>query len=674
MKTFRVDQWGFGCVAALAALLLVASYSNYFHNPFHFDDSHVVEENLYIRSLGNVFHFFSDAGTSSSLPANAVYRPLVPLTLALDYQRGGGLEPWQFRLTQLSLLGLLGVLLVPFYFHLIPSNARRWWHKYLALYAGTLYCLHPTHTETMNIISHRSELLSAIGIVGAFLMYCHFPRGRRFGLYLIPAVIGALAKLPSVMFAPLLLMYRLLCEEQLSLPQAFQGAHRASVRRAVVGSLPAFLVMGATFVFVRGMRHPEADLANTDRLAYVVTQPFVWLRYVRLFFIPTGLTADTDWKVLEHWADPRFLAGSCCILFLVAMIWLTSKKASLRPAAFGLSWFGITLLPTSSIIPLAEVTNDHRVFLPYVGLTWAVVGMVQVGIQNVARRRRRLATPTIAWAVGAMIVLGYAGGTYARNRVWKDGETLWLDVTRKSPANGRGLMNYGLTQMAKGEYERALEYFERARTYNPNYSTLEINLGILHGARGDAVAAESHFKRAIVLAPRYHQAYYFYARWLTGQQRAPEAIEHLRTAIDLSPGNANALHLLMGVYAALGDRSAVDTLVRRLRQIDRQDAMAQSYAARWSPRTPGTSFDSYFRLGSRLINQGNYLEAAQVTRQALEITPDSADALNNLGWALANLGFFREAETYLERSVTIRPGFDLAWANLEWVRKQATGG
>ena len=38
-------------------------------------------------------------------------------------------------------------------------------------------------------------------------------------------------------------------------------------------------------------------------------------------------------------------------------------------------------------------------------------------------------------------------------------------MTRKSPENGRGLMNYGLSQIGQGQYTVALDYFTRALVY-----------------------------------------------------------------------------------------------------------------------------------------------------------------------------------------------------------------
>src|SRR5271156_5552331 len=86
--------------ALFVGLMLCAvtlAYSNHFHNGFHFDDSHAVVDNAYIRSLRNSALFFTDASTFSVLPENRTYRPLVSLSLAIDYWLGHGLNPLYFQ-------------------------------------------------------------------------------------------------------------------------------------------------------------------------------------------------------------------------------------------------------------------------------------------------------------------------------------------------------------------------------------------------------------------------------------------------------------------------------------------------------------------------------------------------------------------------------------------------
>ncbi|HSP34939.1 MAG TPA: tetratricopeptide repeat protein, partial [Thermoanaerobaculia bacterium] len=147
-------------------------------------------------------------------------------------------------------------------------------------------------------------------------------------------------------------------------------------------------------------------------------------------------------------------------------------------------------------------------------------------------------------AVAALLLVAMAYGTHERNIVWHTEESLWLDVTRKSPQNGRGLMTYGVIRMGKGDYTTADEYFQRALPLVPEYSYLHVNIAILKGALGRSAEAEEHFLTAQRLDPGNPVAYFFYARWLTQVGRVPEAIGQARRATDLSPGYADAQDLL----------------------------------------------------------------------------------------------------------------------------------
>jgi len=89
------------CGVALAATIAV--YANHFQNAFHFDDSHTILNNAFVRSVGNIPLFFTTAATFSSLPANQSYRPLVTTIFVIDYWSGGGLNPLAFHITSFSL-------------------------------------------------------------------------------------------------------------------------------------------------------------------------------------------------------------------------------------------------------------------------------------------------------------------------------------------------------------------------------------------------------------------------------------------------------------------------------------------------------------------------------------------------------------------------------------------
>jgi hypothetical protein len=177
---------------------------------------------------------------------------------------------------------------------------------------------------------------------------------------------------------------------------------------------------------------------------YLITQPFVALHYFISFFAPLTLSADTDLNAFPTVFTPAALAGFTFVAALAWAIWFTSRRRMLRPVCFGLAWFVLSLLSTA-VFPLAEVENDHRMFMPFAGLVLAVTWTMVLAIRgHVTTRRVHVAV------VASLILACYGQGAWRRNRVWSSEETLWKDVTQKSPRNGRGLMNYGLTLMAKG--------------------------------------------------------------------------------------------------------------------------------------------------------------------------------------------------------------------------------
>lgn len=605
------------CAAAI--VLIAAAYANSLDNSFHFDDAHVIESNLFLRSLGNVPRFFTDANTFSSLPQNATYRPLVTLSLALDYARGA-LDPRPYHVTQLVLLLVTGSLLVVFF---IPVIGR-----WPALFAATLFCVHTANTETMNLISARSELLSAIGLLASFVLYQRSPFARRTLLYLVPLAVGALAKAPLVVFAPLLFCYALVIERQ-------------PAKRALRIAVPPLVLGVALLLFLNSMNSPQWKSGGGSMYRYVITQPFVWLHYARLFFLPVGLTADTDWEPFAHWYDTRAVAGYAFLALLVMAI-----RRAPAAIAFGLAWFAVALVPTS-IFPLAEVANEHRIFFAYIGGVLALATLVRT--RNAA-------------AIAVALLLAHAIGTHERNKVWKTEETLWADVVSKSPGNGRAWMNYGLTQMAKGRYAEAKQSFVRAAAHTRNYSTLEINQGIVDAALGEHASAERHFRRALELSPD-HNAHFYFARWLLRRGRGPEALAHLRTAVQLSPGKPQQRALLMRLLAASG-APELRALAEETRRIDPNEPALREIERRWP------SYDAAFQEGLRAIRRRDWLSAAHACRDALRHDPRSADAYNNLGWCLAELGFREDAVGAYERALALAPGHERARNNLALLRRR----
>lgn len=128
-----------------------------------------------------------------------------------------------------------------------------------------------------------------------------------------------------------------------------------------------------------------------------------------------GLTADTDLQLFSVWYDTRVAAGLVCLALLLRGLWVSSRRRASRPIAFGLAWFGLALVPASSVFPLAEVSNAHRVFFPYIGLVLAVVWGVALQIHQWCATwpHRRPLLLSVAWMVAVLVLGGHAWQRFA---------------------------------------------------------------------------------------------------------------------------------------------------------------------------------------------------------------------------------------------------------------------
>ena len=174
---------------------------------------------------------------------------------------------------------------------------------------------------------------------------------------------------------------------------------------------------------------------------YLISQPMVLVHYIVTCFIPYNLSADTDWKVYSTIFDYRAMLGILLILGLIYIALKASKDKETRLFSFGILWFFIGHLPTSSFITFAEILNDHRSFMPYLGLTIASVSGAKYLLDKYLAEEIR--QKSVQGLIAVLLVLALGANAYGvreRNKVWKDGNSLWRDVAEKSPNNGRGLM------------------------------------------------------------------------------------------------------------------------------------------------------------------------------------------------------------------------------------------
>jgi tetratricopeptide (TPR) repeat protein len=661
----------------LMLLLTLITYLNHFDNAFHFDDFHTIVNNANIRTLRNTPRFFTDGSTSSVLPQNQAYRPVTVLSLAIDYWLAGDYYPSYFQTSTFILFLIQGILMVFLFKKVFDRSFILGPNVYIALVAVTWYMLHPANAETVNYIIARTDVQSTLFVLLGLVMFIFSPFCRKTWLYLIAVGIGALCKPPAVMFAPILFFYILFFEEKIGLNELFKKSRVKQILHVVVKTLPSIIFCAAMYVLTDRMTPKTWQPGGASLMQYLITQPFVILHYFGEFFLPRSLSADTDWKLLPSVWDIRFVAGFAFIILMLIIAVYTSKKVRLRPISFGIIWFFLALIPTSSIIPLAEVLNDHRMYFPFIGLVMSVswaLGLLYIKYSSVLKKE-------VVFMVIALILAAYAYGTWQRNIVWESEESLWRDVTIKSPENGRGLMNYALALYSKSDFYDAEKYLKLAEKITPEYPSVYTNLGLVKEMEGQDVMAENYFKAGVKLGSDYPDPLTFYGRFLIKQWRFTDAIPLLQKAIAVSPMDIEARTLLMTIYSMTADWDKLKELAQQSLRLFPQNPDVLDYLdAAEKKENELDVVDEKIKLQPDYLKFANlsllnyqfrrYEQCVATAQEALNINPQYAEAYNNIGAAYVKLKQYDKAIDALKQALKLNPAFALAKNNLDSAERE----
>lgn len=622
---------------------LTAVYWNHFDNGFHFDDSHTIISNSYIRDLSNISLFFQDARTTSTLPPNQAYRPMVTCLNAIDLWLAGAMEPRVFH--QHIFLEFL-LLLMLFYFLLVKlfsmADGRK--HRLVALLSTAFFAFHAATAETINYIIARSDGFSTLMVLAGMLIYVSASRWKK-TLGLIPFVLGCLAKPTALMLAPLLFVYELLMEQPPVLVRNEKTTLVSKETDAFKKTGVYFLIGICMYFFTQSMASETAlSMSHASATDYLITQMAVIAFYLRIFLIPTGLSADSDMKLL-HSVDATVIVGVLIILSLILVGYLAARKKETLPISFGILWFFIALAPTSSIVPQDDVMNHHRTFFPYLGLTIALGWSVRLVFAKLTDNLpSALARSVLATTV--FIVIGAnAFGTYERNEVWDNEESLWKDVAEKSPNNGRGLMAYGMQLLQKGDNEGALKYLEKAsKTSFGTHPYLVANLARCYAALGQNDLAKQYFELSLTGGDNFPECHYHYAIWLAAQGDLQMAHQQISKLLQISPSHGDA---------------------KRIR-----DALEAEMTKRAEQKSIQEAAEKYVALSLQYYHAGRFSECVVLCQKAIELRPDYADAYNNMCSAYNELKQYELAVKACEKALSIKPDFELAKNNLNWSKHQ----
>lgn len=540
--------------ACFVALLGFIAFANSFFGDFVLDDVYEIEQN---PNMNHLLPPWRAALGGRVVPA----RPLPYYTFAIDtylWRR----NPIGYHIVNIALhlgsaLLLFGIarrtLLSP---KLVERYGRH--ATTLALCIATLWVVHPIQTQAVTYVYQRIESMMAFFFIASFYCFVRSQSSAHEKRWLIGSVACALAsvmcKESGVAIPPLVLLYDVVFASD-----SWRDAARSRYRYYIALLLtyvPLLALLAYQSQAYEEFRDPRSALG------YALSQPIVILRYLELCFYPTEQCLDYLWQMEtkpHRIIGPMLLVG---IPFVAGVVGCLKR----RPWGFLIAAFFLPLLPTSSLIPVNDLANEHRMYISLAAVATAGVLLgfaAYLRLAELTERPKAAAIPFGLTAAFAIVALMCA--TNLRNRVYFDRVGLWEDVVRKAPHNVRALENLSNACLRTGDAEniaRAADVGRKIISMDRANNRGYLALGSALLALDDREGAIENLSAAVLLNPRGPTAYAHLAAAVrpTDPQRAAE-LDAMALARD--PDHVVSLVNLANAKARAADFDGAEQLLRR---------------------------------------------------------------------------------------------------------------
>ncbi len=527
----------------VALLLLVASLSPALRGEFVYDDyPYLVENPDLTGDLSRVGRLFTSSFPSHA-PERGLYRPVTALSFRLD-RLAGPAQPLRSHAVNLALAMALVLL--------VYRTLSRFLGMEAVLAATLLFAVHPVHVEAFAWVTGRSELLAALGLLGAFTLAHDVAGGRGGALRATLAgglLLAAFLAKESALVALLLLVLAIVFDPKLR--SRAKTALAALTLAAIVGFAARLSVLG-------GLGPSAGERVGAERL--IERGPLIVAaagEHLRLLLWPHPLSVERMTIPPQTWSDPRVLVGGLFVIaFLAVAAWRSVRSG---PSRFFALWPFVALLPVAHIVPIGESVAERFLLVPSIGVC-ALAGM--------AFARGRARWPAVSSGIaGLVIVAGLVMSTVRANE-WRTEEAVWRSALRHEPRSALARTALGDSYARREWPDKAIEHYELALAIDPGRTVTRLALAQAWDALDRPELALEASSRAVNIDPDHPVALNNLGARLARTGRVEEAAKMFRRAVQLAPGYAPALRNAALASLQSGDREEARRLLDRAREAD----------------------------------------------------------------------------------------------------------
>ncbi len=506
-------------VFVLFAGLGISIYFSSLGNGFVFDDNLYIIQNPMIKNLD--FLALKDIFLSFY---KWDYLPLTHLSLSIDYLMFG-LNPMGYRITNIS-LHILNACLIYRLFFVILAN------KKLALWTGILFLIHPVNIESVAWVSERKNVLSLFFLLFAFIKYLQ--NKRIYSIFWFS--LACLSKSTAIVLPLLLILYDFCFKPKEFIKIIFDKWAYALISICIAGVTILSHSQGKTL-----RAHPE----NNPLFSLYSMVPVFKEYWLKLAF-PINLNIwyqNLIYKsITEISGSVIFTIGFLFILFIL-------RKSNLA-IFFGLSWFCISLLPVSHLVPLPQMQADRFLYIPSIGAL--LVFSYFIDYLSKYFGEKKYLSLNLSLLISLYIIFLSCLCIY-RLPIFKSDFDLWKNSVRKNPNHSISVMYLGLTYWGRREFEQALTYLERAKNLNPKNIAAKEYRGLIFEELGKFSKAESVYLEILKERPKRAETYNHLGVLYGAIGKTNEALKHIAIAIQEKPDFALAHYNTAVFLFKLGD-------------------------------------------------------------------------------------------------------------------------
>ena len=628
----------FFSILALLVLILIA-YANTLFSPFNFDDQALLQQ-VVLNDPKGFYQIW---------PIR--YRHLLYFSFSVNHSLGG-MNPLGYHLTNLLFHFLASVTVLFIVFKTLDRNTQ-WESKAvlgLSVTTALLFALNPLHTETVTYISGRASGMGGFFYLLALLFFILGSERNRnpittaplfYFLTLLAFSLALLSKETTLTFPLAVFLYDM-CFMRNERWHPFKS-------RLLFIYLPLCILVAALFTLSPAVRDLAFDWFGKMDSNYALAQGGILAYALKLCLFPINLTFDYNFP--SNWmAFSRFTPVA---IWLILVFTILKNFWRISPVVvFSILWFLITLSPTNSFLPRADLLSERNLYLSSLGPTF----LISYAFYHLFFIKQEALRPKQGLVILVTLFLLLSTLLITRNSDYRSNIHLWEDTYKKSPADLQVLHNLSHFYLEDKRYQQALVPLLRLSRSNAGdfyRAFAHSNLGSIYIQNGNSGRAEREFHKAIELEPTLPLGYLnlgtYYASLGKFRQARTEFLRAQERYVKYRWGYPMPAEL--------------DLNLARVNWQLKSFSAAQKHILQYLQRVPGSS-DGLLLLGKIYQEEGKTGLAVKAFQDIQGGGLASAKAYNNLGILYIKMNQYKKARDAFIASINYYPQIPDAHYNL----------